>query len=337
MSDRMLPTAAVGSYSVPEWLDRVRGRYFEQGLGELGGLLLDDIHATAIKAAIKDQELAGLDVLTDGELRRDNMIDHFASRLAGVEMDRRSQTDYYDYANSVVRQALPIASLHLVPEFEFARDLTDRELKFTVTGPHAFVKRIRDEWYHDEREFALALAQVFNHELKELVTAGATCIQIDEPGFSAFPDDLNWGIEAINTMVEGVDAHVALHVCYGNRYGRPSWEGSYRFLFPHILAANVQELILEFARKGTDDLLLFKEFGNDFVLGMGVIDVKDHRVESPAVVAGLIRRGLDVVPPERLSLNPDCGLRHLPPDVAVRKLGALVEGAAIVRSEVTDE
>jgi 5-methyltetrahydropteroyltriglutamate--homocysteine methyltransferase len=332
MDDLLLPTAAVGSYSVPEWLDRLRAEHFER---RLSGVSLDEIHEAAIKAAIKDQERAGLDVITDGELRRDNMVDYFASRLAGVETDRRGQSDYYDFAVSAVRQALPVAPLGLVDEFAFTAGLTDREVKFTVTGPHMLTKRIRDEWYHDERDFALALARVLNAELRSLTAAGATRIQIDEPGLAAFPEDLAWAIEAINAMVDGVDARISLHVCFGNRYGRPSWEGSYRFLFPALLEANITEVLLEFARKGTDDLVLFKEFGNSFVLGMGVIDVKDHRVESPEVVAGLVRRGLDVVPPERLSLNPDCGLRHLPTDIAVRKLRALVEGTAIVRREVT--
>jgi 5-methyltetrahydropteroyltriglutamate--homocysteine methyltransferase len=331
MTERLLPSAAVGSFSVPEWLDRLRNEHFDQ---RLSGVVLDEIHSAAIKSAVKDQELAGLDVVTDGELRRDNLVDHFAGRLAGVEVDRRGQSDYYDYASSVVRQPLLEAPLGLVEEFAFTRDITDREVKFTVTGPHTLVKRIRDEWYRDEREFALALAAVFNAELKRLVSAGATDIQIDEPGFAAYPEDLGWGVEAINAMVQGVDARIGLHVCFGNRYGRPSWEGSYRFLFPAILEADINVLVLEFARKGTDDLGLFKEFGNEFVLGMGVIDVKDHRVETPEMVAGLVRRGLDVVPPERLSLNPDCGLRHLPSEVAVRKLRALAEGAAIVRREL---
>ncbi len=334
MTERLLPTTAVGSFSVPGWLDRLRAEHFDQ---RLSGTVLDEIHSAAIKSAVKDQELAGLDVLTDGELRRGNLVDHFASRLAGVEIDRRGQSDYYDFAPSVVRQPLTDSPLGLVEEFAFTRGITDREVKFTVTGPHTLVKRIRDEWYHDERTFALALAEVFNAELKRLVAAGATYIQIDEPGFAAFPEDLVWGIEAINAMVDGVDAGIGLHVCFGNRYGRPSWEGSYRFLFPAILDARITVLLLEFARKGTDDLSLLKEFGNEFVLGMGVIDVKDHRVETPEMVAGLARRGLDVVSPERLSLNPDCGLRHLPSDVATRKLRSLAAGAAIVRGEIEGE
>jgi 5-methyltetrahydropteroyltriglutamate--homocysteine methyltransferase len=327
----LFPVTTVGSWPRPAPLLQAQRA---KRLGRLDPAEFDRLADHAILDLLRRQDGVGVDVVTDGELRRDNLVDHFAGRLAGVEVDRRGQSDYYDYASSVVRQPLLEAPLGLVEEFAFTRDITDREVKFTVTGPHTLVKRIRDEWYHDEREFALALAAVFNAELKRLVAAGATDIQIDEPGFAAYPEDLRWGVEAINAMVQGVDARIGLHVCFGNRYGRPSWEGSYRFLFPDILEADINVLVLEFARKGTDDLGLFKEFGNEFVLGMGVIDVKDHRVETPEMVAGLVRRGLDVVPPERLSLNPDCGLRHLPPDVAVRKLRSLAEGAAIVRREL---
>jgi len=329
----ILPTAVVGSYAVPEWLERVETDYFQR---RISAETLSDIQDTTIKAAVKDQELAGIDVITDGELRRDNIVDYFAVRLAGVEIDRRQKAYYYDYYDSVVRHALPRAPLRLTDEFAFTRRLTDREVKYSVTGPHTLVKRIRDEHYHDERAFAIALAQAMNAELKELVRAGATFIQIDEPYLGGFPEDLEWAIQAVNALVDGVDARIGLHVCYGNRYGKPSWEGSYRFLFPRVLEAHVQQLLLEFARKGTDDLALFREFPNKFELGMGVVDVKDDRVERPEQVAALIRRGLDVIPAERLWLNPDCGLRHLPPDVAFGKLEALARGAALVRAQLSD-
>jgi len=321
----------VGSYSVPEWLERMKTDYFQR---RISAATMEEVEQVAIKAAIKDQELASIDVVTDGELRRDNLIDHFAVRLPGVEIDRRQKAYYYDFFDSVVRHPLPSGPLHLVDEFTFAKDLTDRVLKFTVTGPHSLVKRIHDEHYRDEAAFALRLAELMNAELKGLVEAGATFIQIDEPYWGGFPEDLTWGVEAVNRLVDGVNAHLGLHVCYGNRYGKPSWEGSYRFLFPHILEAKVHQLLLEFARKGTDDLALFKDFPNQFELGMGVIDVKDDRVELPQEVAGRIRQGLEIVPPERLWVNPDCGLNHLPEPIAFQKLQALAEGARIVREEL---
>ena len=331
MAALTLPTAVVGSYSIPAWLERVKNDYL---LRRISRHDLDEIHDLAVKAAIKDQEVAGVDIVSDGELRRDNLIDHFATRLPGVQIDHASKKFYYDFYDSVIRARLPTASLGLVDEFRFLRRFTDRRTKFSVTGPHSLVKRIRDEHYRSEEALARDIARVMNLELRELVKAGATDIQIDEPYYSGFPEDLSWGLEAVNAMVAGVDARIGLHVCYGNRYGKPAWEGSYRYLFPAVLDARVQQLTLEFGRRGEDDLRLFKEFDPPFTLGLGVIDVKTHDVETPALVAERIRKALEIVPPARLAVNPDCGLLHLPRDVAFAKLTAMVEGTGLVRAEL---
>ena len=331
MAALTLPTAVVGSYSIPAWLERVKNDYL---LRRISRHDLDEIHDLAVKAAIKDQEVAGVDIVSDGELRRDNLIDHFATRLPGVQIDHASKKFYYDFYDSVIRARLPTASLGLVDEFRFLRRFTDRRTKFSVTGPHSLVKRIRDEHYRSEEALARDIARVMNLELRELVKAGATDIQIDEPYYSGFPEDLSWGLEAVNAMVAGVDARIGLHVCYGNRSGKPAWEGSYRYLFPAVLDARVQQLTLEFGRRGEDDLRLFKEFDPPFTLGLGVIDVKTHDVETPALVAERIRKALEIVPPARLAVNPDCGLLHLPRDVAFAKLTAMVEGTGLVRAEL---
>jgi 5-methyltetrahydropteroyltriglutamate--homocysteine methyltransferase len=176
---------------------------------------------------------------------------------------------------------------------------------------------------------------VLNLELRELARAGVTDLQIDEPYYSGFPEDLPWAIRAINAMVDSLDAQVTLHICYGNRYGKPSWEGSYRYLFPTIAQAKVHAISLEFARRGDEDLQLFNEFKVPFKIGLGVIDVKSHDVESPGVVADRIRRALKILPAERLVINPDCGLVHLPRDVAFMKLSGMVEGTRLVRQELT--
>jgi 5-methyltetrahydropteroyltriglutamate--homocysteine methyltransferase len=204
----------------------------------------------------------------------------------------------------------------------------------SVTGPHSLVKRIRNQHYPTEEAFAVEIARIMNLELRELVRAGAEQIQIDEPYYSGFPEDLPWGVRAINALVDGVDAQLSLHVCYGNRYGKPSWEGSYRYLFPAILEARVHQITLEFARRGSEDLRLFKEFDAPFTLGLGVVDVKTHDIETPAIVAERIREALAILPVDRLSVNPDCGLLHLPREVAFPKLGAMVEGAQLVRREL---
>jgi 5-methyltetrahydropteroyltriglutamate--homocysteine methyltransferase len=327
----MLPTTVVGSYSMPGWLERLKTEYFARRISRHE---LNEIYDTAVKAAIKDQEIAGIDIITDGELRRDNMIDYFVERLPGVQIDRRSKKFYYDFYDSVVRGKLPVAPLGLVDDFQFLRAFTDRETKYCVTGPHSLTKRIRNEYYPSEEALATDLARVMNLELKELVKAGARLIQIDEPYYSGFPEDLTWGVKVLNTLVEGVEAKIALHICYGNRYGKPTWEGSYRYLFPRILEAKVQQLTLEFARRGGEDLELFREFAPPFDLGVGVVDVKSHEVETPNMVADRIRRALEIVPAERMFLLPDCGLVHLPRDVAFAKLRAMVDGTRLVRKEL---
>src|SRR3990167_575551 len=327
----LLPTTVVGSYSMPGWLERLKTDYF---LRRISRHDLEEIHDTAVKAAIKDQEMAGIDIVTDGELRRDNMIDYFAGRLPGVQIDHASKKFYYDFFDSVVRGKLPTAPLGLVDDFKFLRRFTERPTKFSITGPHSLVRRIRNEYYPSEEAFALDIARVMNLELRELVKAGATYLQIDEPYYSGFPEDLPWGVRAINALVEGVEAHLSLHVCYGNRYGKPSWEGTYRYLFPAVLEARVEQLTLEFGRRGEEDVQVFKEFDARFTLGLGVIDVKTNDVETPAIVAERIRKALEIVPVERLAVNPDCGLLHVPREVAFAKLCAMVEGTRIVRKEL---
>jgi 5-methyltetrahydropteroyltriglutamate--homocysteine methyltransferase len=331
MSLPTLPTTVVGSYSMPGWLERLKTEYFARRISRQE---LDEIHDAAVKAAIKDQEVCGVDIITDGELRRDNMIDYFAERLPGVQTDHTSKKFYYDFYDSIVRGKLPMASLRLADDFRFLAAFTDRATKFCVTGPHTLVKRIKDEHYKNEEAFAMDLARVMNMELKELARAGARYIQIDEPYYSGFPEDLQWGVRVLNTLVEGVDAKIALHVCYGNRYGKPSWAGNYRYLFPTILEANIQQLTLEFARRGGEDLELFKEFPNKFELGVGVIDVKTHEVETPDIVAERLRKALKFVPAERIFVLPDCGLLHLPQEVAFAKLRTMVQGTKIIRKEL---
>ncbi len=327
----MLPTAVVGSYSMPGWLERVKNDYLHRRISRHD---LEEIHDAAVKAAIKDQEAAGVDIVSDGELRRDNMIDHFTTRLPGVQIDHASKKFYYDFYDCAIRGRLPTGSLGLVEEFRFLRRFTDRQTKVSVTGPLSLVKRIRNEYYPSEEALALDLARVMNVELRELARAGATHIQVDEPYYSGFPEDLPWAVRALNAMVEGVGGRLSLHVCYGNRYGKPSWEGSYRYLFPAVLEARIDQLTLEFARRGEEDVRLFKEFDPPFALGLGVVDVKSHDVETPAVVAERIRPALELVPAKSLGVNPDCGLMHLPRDVAFAKLNAMVEGTRLVRAEL---
>jgi len=327
----ILPTTMVGSYSMPGWLERLKTEYFARRISRHD---LDEIHDTAVRSAIKDQEMAGLDIVTDGELRRDNMIDYFVERIPGIQIDRSSKKFYYDFYDSEVIGKIPMAALGLSDDFRFLLANTERETKICITGPHSLCKRVRNKHYSTEEALATDIARVMNMELKQLVKAGAKLIKIDEPYYSGFPEDISWGVNVLNILVEGVQAKIALHICYGNRYGKPSWEGSYRYLFPAILSAKVQQLSLEFARRGGEDLDIFREFNPPFELGAGVIDVKDTSVETPDIVAERIRKTLKIVPAEKLAILPDCGLHHLPRDVAFAKLRNMVEGTRIVRKEL---
>ncbi len=324
----LLPTTVIGSYSMPAWLERAKNDYLQRKVSRHD---LEDMYDAARKAAIKDQEIAGVDVVSDGELQRDNMIDYFAERIPGVQVDHGSKRLYYDFYESVVRSKLATGSLGLAEEVQFLKTYSTHTGKVSISGPHALVKRIRNDYYDSEEAFALDLARVLNTELRELVRVGATQIQIDEPYYSGFAEDLPWAIPAVNAMVEGVKANITLHVCYGNRYGKPSFEGSYRYLFPQVLEAKVHAISLEFARRGEDDLQLFKEFKVPVTLAMGVVDVKTNDVEPAGLIADRIRRALAVIPAERLMINPDCGLVHLPRDVAFNKLSAMSEGTRMVR------
>jgi len=231
----------VGSYAMPGFLERLKTDFFARRISRHD---LDEIHDAAIKAAIKDQEIAGLDIITDGELRRDNMVDYFVERLPGVQIDRSSKKFYYDFYDTTVVGKLPMASLGLAQDFRFLQSFTERQPKICITGPHCLSKRIRNKFYPSEEALAMDLARVLNLELKALAKIGANLIQIDEPYYSGFPEDLPWAVKALNALVEGVDSKIAVHICYGNRYGKPSWEGSYRYLFPAILDAKVHQLTL---------------------------------------------------------------------------------------------
>ena len=331
----LLPTTVVGSYSVPEWLERLKTEYYQR---RISAAHLDEIHEVAIKAAVKEQERAGIDIVSDGELRRDNDVDYFLARIPGVHIPQRAKADYYDYYDAAVTAPLPLddkSALGLAGDFEFTRALTDRPVKFSFTGPFSLSRRIEGSAYDDPAELVRALARRLNLEARSLAEAGARFLQIDEPFLAGYPEQAALAVEAVNIVTDGVPATWALHVCYGNRYARPSWEGHYDFLFPAVLSARVDQLVLEFARKGLDDLRLIKEYAWPYDLGLGVVDVKSSSVESPDLVAARIRRALEYVDPARLVVNPDCGLRHLAPEVARRKLRAMVAGAAIVRSELS--
>ena len=306
-----LATTVVGSYSVPEWLGRLKTDYYQR---RISAHHLNEIHDVAIKAALKDQELAGVDIVSDGELRRDNDIDYLLTRIPGVRIPDRSKTDYYDYYDAEVRAPLPEAtgvSPGLAADFAFTREQTAHPVKFSFTGPFSLSRRIRDTGYADPADLVRALARRLNAQARELAAAGADLLQIDEPFLAGYPEQVDLAIEAVNIVTAGVDVTWALHVCYGNRYARPLWEGHYDFLFPAVTSARVDALVLEFARKGLDDLRLLRQYAWDRYLGLGVIDVKATEVEAPGLVASRIRPCAGVRPGRPAHGQPR--LRPAPP------------------------
>ncbi|HLU54364.1 MAG TPA: hypothetical protein VKZ81_02795 [Pseudonocardia sp.] len=332
----LLPTTVVGSYPVPEWMERLKTEYFR---GRMSHAQLQDVHEMAIKAALRDQELAGIDIVSDGELRRDNDLDYFLARLPGIEIPHTAKDFYFDYYDTRVRAPLPPptgdAPLGLADDFAFTAAQTDRPIKFSFTGPFSLARRVHNEAYADRRDLVFAIARHLNAEAHALAARGARLLQIDEPFLAGYPHEAETAVEAVNIVTEGVDVTWGLHVCYGNRYARPSWEGHYDFLFPAVLDARVDQLVLEFARKGYDDLTVVAKHGWDRAVGVGVVDVKTNHVETPDLVASRIRGALELVPAERLVINPDCGLRNVTGAVARAKLAAMVSGAAQVRGELT--
>ncbi|HEV2239541.1 MAG TPA: hypothetical protein VGR98_00740 [Streptosporangiaceae bacterium] len=332
----LLPTTVIGSYSVPEWLGQLKNDFYRHRISRR---YLDEIHEMAIKAAVVDQARAGIDIISDGELRRDNDVDYLLGRISGVDIPRRDKADYFDYYDARVDRPLPgpgASGLGLAADFRFVRQLTDLPVKLSLTGPFSLGRRIRstEGAYPDPADLVRDLARVLGAEAAELARAGARMLQIDEPFLAGYPEEVELAVEAVNIVTASADVSWTLHVCYGNRYARPLWEGHYDFLFPAVKQANVDQLALEFARTGDDDLSLLEQHHWDRGLGLGVIDVKSQQVESPELVAARIRRALRVVPPEKLVINPDCGLRHLPPGIARAKLAAMVAGAAQVRADL---
>jgi 5-methyltetrahydropteroyltriglutamate--homocysteine methyltransferase len=317
-------------------LERLKTDYYQR---RISGEYLREIHEVAIKAALKDQERAGVDIVSDGELRRDNDVDYFLVRMPGVDIPHRAKTYYYDYYDAVVRHPIPEhedgTPLGLANDLRFTREYTDQPIKFSFTGPFSLSRRVHNEAYTDPADLVMAFARVLNREARALAEAGAAVLQIDEPFLAGYPDQVELAVRAVNTVYDGVEGPTrALHVCYGNRYARPVWEGHYEFLFPAVLDAQVEQLVLEFARKGYDDLELFKRYPSELTLGVGVIDVKDPNPEPTDVVVARVRRALNVLPPERVVINPDCGLRHVPTEMALAKLRAMSEAAAAVRRDV---
>ena len=336
----ILPTTVIGSYSFPFWLDRARE------LGKQGVLTpaqVEEAHDNAVKSAIKDQEMAGVDIITDGELRRETMVNFFSARIHGFDMSGKMKPignldPNIQMLDPVVREKVHHkGSLGMEQHFSFLKQHTTHRTKVCVTGPQMLAKRATNEFYKSDKELVFDLADILNIELKSIVAAGCDFIQIDEPVWVGYPEDMSWLVESFNKMVAGVQAKIALHVCYGNYQLKKLFKGQYAELFPLILETESDQISMEFAVSDGVGLELFKQYKTDKEVVVGVVDVKDENVETPETVAKRIRQALEFISAEKMFVSPDCGMKFMPRHRAFGKLKAMVEGTRIIRKELGKE
>ncbi len=338
-----LATTVIGSYPQPDWLidreklaGRLPPRVPAHELWRVGEAWLVEAQDDATRLAVRDMEEAGIDVVTDGEIRRESYSNYFANALDGLDLDEPGTAlDRTGHPNPVprvvgeIRRARPVQ----VRDAEFLRALTERPIRVTVPGPFTMSQQAQNDHYPDLRSLAFGYAETVNEELRDLVTTGADVVQIDEPYLQARPDDAReYALEAIARAFEGVGGTKALHTCFGYAaivHEKPS--DGYPFL-AELDACPADEISIEAAQPRLDPSLLEQLPSKRVILG--VLDLSDMEVESPEVIAARIRAALDHIDPERLMVGPDCGMKYLPREVARGKLRALVEGAALVRAEL---
>ena len=338
----LLPTTLVGSLPQPEWLidrqklgsrlpPRVRLTELWRVAPELLELAQDDATILAIRA----QERAGLDILTDGEMRRESYSNRFATALEGVDIDHPGQTisrsgklDIVPRVTGKIRRKHPVE----VRDVEFLRKNTDRAIKITVPGPFTMAEQAQNDYYKTQEEMLADYAAAVNEEIKDLFAAGADFVQIDEPYMQARPEKARqYAIAALNRALDGITGATIVHLCFGYAalvHERPS---GYSFL-PELAESHAQQISIETAQSSLDCSILTKLPGKTILLGS--LDLSTNDVESAETVAARIRRALPFVDPSRIIVAPDCGMKYLTREAAFGKMKAMVEGARIVRSEL---
>lgn len=337
----ILPTTVVGSYGLPSWL-YAADDWIARDL--FGPVDVAETYNDAVDRAILDQERAGIDIITDGEMRRRGFIQSFAGRITGLknvgeprkvgEVGLDLEPIYETTGKVEVEKGLGI-----VEEFQYLKEHTDRPVKVTVPGPFAitgFMKPV--QYYRDRPHLAEAFIPVVNAEIRRLAAAGATFIQVDEPaqpGYGHDPHKAKDIARLFNACIEGVSGvKFAMHICFGTYKKVPYAKRTYAPYFPDILEARVDQFVLEFANREMSEIEKWQQWAPDRELGAGVIDVRTHYLETPEDVAERIHTCLQYVPAEKLYLQPDCGMRRAARGLAFQKLKALVAGAKIVREEL---
>ena len=341
----LFPTTLVGSYPQPEWLidrQKLAGRFpprvRARELWRVPEPYLAEAQDDATALAIRAQEQAGLDIITDGEIRRESYSNRFATALEGIDIDNPGTAlDRSGHPNPVPRIVGKIRRKHPVEldDLRFLKRHTSKKTKITVPGPFTMSQQAQNDFYRSEEEAALDYAVAVNEEIRDLFAGGADVVQIDEPYMQARPEKARqYGLRALNRALEGINGATAVHICFGYAaiiHQRPS---GYSFL-PELAGSPVQQVSIETAQSKLDTAVLQKLAGKKIMVGC--IDLSDMRVETPQQVADRIRRALQHVRPQDVIVAPDCGMKYLPRDVAFGKMKAMVEGAKLLRAEYSSQ
>ena len=338
--DYLLPTTVVGSYPQPAWLiDRAKlgakvPRVRQPEIWRIPEPYLEEAQDDATLLAIRDMERAGIDIITDGEMRRESYSNRFATALEGIDIERPGTTiNRNGLAIPVPRVAGAIRRKGPVEvrDIQFLKKNTSRKAKITLPGPFTMAQQAQDDYYKDEEALALALAAAVNEEIRDLKAAGADVVQIDEPWLQARPDKAaRYGVKAINRALQGIGGTTVVHLCFGYAAAVKDKPTGYSFL-PQLAETTAAQISIEAAQPRLD-LSVLKQLNKTVMVG--VIDLGSPKVETPQEVADRVRAALKHVPAERLVLAPDCGMKYLTRDAAFGKLKALAEGAAMVRKEL---
>jgi 5-methyltetrahydropteroyltriglutamate--homocysteine methyltransferase len=337
----LLPTSLVGSYPQPDWLiDRAKlskqvPRVRMTDLWLIGAQHLEAAQDDATLLAIRDQERAGLDIVTDGEQRRESYSNRFATALDGVDIENPGTTiNRSGKTIPVPRVTGKIRRRHAVEarDVQVLRANTDRKTKTTVPGPFTMAQQAQDDFYRDEEALAMDFADALNAEIKDLFKAGADIVQVDEPWMQQHPEKARrYGVKALNRALDGVTGTIAVHLCFGYAAVVHEKPTGYSFL-AELEQSSAQQVSIEAAQPKLD-LAVLKDLPSKQII-LGVIDLADKTVETPQIVADRIRKAFAYVKPERIVVAPDCGMKYLPREVAFGKMKAMVDGAKIVRAEL---
>ncbi len=342
MSKVVLPTSLVGSYAQPDWLidraqlvHRLPARIRAADLWRVPPEFLDEAQDDATIVAIRAQERAGLEIITDGEIRRESYSNRFATALEGIDLENPAQVaarsgklNYVPRVIGKIRRKYPVE----VRDVQFLRANTGRRVKATVPGPYTMAQQAKNDFYQSEEEMAMDYAAAVNEEIKDLFAAGADIVQIDEPYMQAMPEKARqFGLKALSRALDSVSGETAVHLCFGYAAVVKNRPPEYQFL-TELDVTPVNSISIETAQSSLDCSVLAKFAAKNIILG--VLDLSTNEVETPATVAARIRRALPYISADRLILAPDCGMKYLPRDVAFAKLQAMVAGAKQVRTEV---